>query len=226
MFERYTEKARRAIFFARYEASQFGRHEIETDFLLLGIIRENRALSYRWFGEDGQDVRKSVERKYSPLKRFSTSVDLPLSPASKRVLAYAAEESERLGHKHIGTEHLFLGLLREPDCLAAELLAARHVSIETVRKTIAKEPQEQHSGIRVAPPAAHNVRILNEEGSNLAALPWLGRIPSIGETLSIPDDKGVESIYRIKDLTWQIARVGASPMHVTEVLLKVRKESP
>ena len=58
-------------------------------------------------------------------EKIATSVDLPFSNESKRVLAYAAEEAERLGHKHIGTEHLLLGLLREEKCLAAQILQER-----------------------------------------------------------------------------------------------------
>jgi ATP-dependent Clp protease ATP-binding subunit ClpC len=113
MFERYTEKARRIIFFARYEASQFGSPLIETEHLLLGIIREDKALTNRFLRAHVASIRQQVESQATMRAKVSTSVDLPLSNESKRVLAYAAEEAERLGHKHIGPEHLFLGLLRE-----------------------------------------------------------------------------------------------------------------
>jgi len=124
MFERYTEKARRVIFFARYEASQFGSPCIETEHLLLGLLREEKSLSARFLRTHGalESIRKQIEGHTIVREKTSTSVDLPLSNESKRVLAYGAEEAERLAHKHIGTEHLFLGLLREEKCFAAEIL--------------------------------------------------------------------------------------------------------
>src|SRR5215470_5179686 len=122
MFERYTEKARRVIFFARYEASQFGSPYIETEHLLLGIVREDKALSNRLLRSEVASIRKQVESQTTAREKTSTSVDLPLSNESKRVLAYAAEEAERLSHKHIGTEHLLLGLLREKNSFGEQLL--------------------------------------------------------------------------------------------------------
>ncbi len=88
MFERYTEKARRVIFFARYEASQFGSPYIETEHLLLGIIREDKALTNRFLRSHVASIRKEVENQTTVREKTSTSVDLPLSNESKRVLAY------------------------------------------------------------------------------------------------------------------------------------------
>ena len=118
MFERYTEKARRVIFFARYEASQFGSPCIETEHLLLGLLREDKALANRFLRSSASvdSIRKQIEVHTTLREKVSTSVDLPLSHECKRVLAYGAEEAERLNHKHIGTEHLLLGLLREEKC--------------------------------------------------------------------------------------------------------------
>src|ERR1700761_2224044 len=115
MFERYTEKARRVIFFARYEASQFGSPFIESEHLLLGILREDKELSHRFLSSQAtfESLRRQIEQHTTIRESIPTSVDLPLSNECKRVLAYAAEEAERLAHKHIGTEHLLLGLLRE-----------------------------------------------------------------------------------------------------------------
>src|SRR5271154_331951 len=115
MFERYTEKARRVIFFARYEASQFGQTCIETEHLLLGILREDKALTNRFLRNHAsvESIRKKIEDHTTIRDKVSTSVDLPLSNECKRVLAYAAEEAQGMAHHNIGTEHLFLGLLRE-----------------------------------------------------------------------------------------------------------------
>jgi ATP-dependent Clp protease ATP-binding subunit ClpC len=152
MFERYTEKARRVIFFARYEASQFGSPYIETEHLLLGLLREDKALTNRFLRSHAsvESIRKQIEGHTTIREKVSTSVDLPLSNECKRVLAYAAEEAERLSHKHIGTEHLLLGLLREEKCFAAEILHERGLKLIAIREELARATQEK------APPSQRN----------------------------------------------------------------------
>src|SRR2546425_1214325 len=142
MFERYTEKARRVIFFARYEASQFGSPYIETEHLLLGLLREDKALTNRFLRSHAsvESIRKQIEGHTTIREKVSTSVDLPLSNECKRVLAYAAEEAERLSHKHIGTEHLLLGLLREEKCFAAEILHERERAIQILCRRTKNNP--------------------------------------------------------------------------------------
>ena len=127
MFGRYTEKARQTIFFARYEASQFSSPYIESEHILLGLLRTEKALSNRFLRSEGavESIRKQIEAHSMPGERVPSSVDLPLSNESKRVLAYAAEEAERLKHHHIGNEHLLLGLLREETCFAAAIARTR-----------------------------------------------------------------------------------------------------
>ena len=145
MFERYTEKARRVIFFARYEASQFGSPYIETEHLLLGLLREDKALTNRFLRSHAsvESIRKQIEGHTTIREKVSTSVDLPLSNECKRVLAYAAEEAERLSHKHIGTEHLLLGLLREEKCFAAEILLERGLRLPTIREELQRTTQDK-----------------------------------------------------------------------------------
>jgi ATP-dependent Clp protease ATP-binding subunit ClpC len=87
-----------------------------------------------------------VERQTTHREKTSTSLDLPLSNESKRVLAYAAEEAERLGHRHIGTEHLLLGLLREEKCFAAQIFVERGVRLSQVREELARQPNEAAQG--------------------------------------------------------------------------------
>src|SRR6266487_2979150 len=144
MFERYTEKARRVIFFARYEASQYGSPYIESEHLLLGILREDKALTKRFLRSVSvESIRKQIDSQTTVRAKTSTSVDLPLSDESKRVLAYAAEEAERLGHKHIGTEHLLLGLLREEKSFAAEILQERGLRLSTMREELGRAQSEK-----------------------------------------------------------------------------------
>src|SRR5438132_575779 len=145
MFERYTEKARRVIFFARYEASQFGSPYIETEHLLLGLLREDKQLANRFLRSHAavDSIRKQIEGHTTVREKVSTSVDLPLSHECKRVLAYGAEEAERLSHKHIGTEHLLLGLLREEKSFAAEILHERGLRLSQVREEIQRSSSEK-----------------------------------------------------------------------------------
>jgi alanine-synthesizing transaminase len=150
MFERYTEKARRVVFFARYEASQFGSPYIETEHLLLGLLREDKALTNRFLRSHAsvEIIRKQIEGHTTIREKVPTSVDLPLSNEGKRVLAYAADEAERLAHKHIGTEHLLLGLLREEKCFAAEILHERGLRLSTIREELARTSQEKSQPAR------------------------------------------------------------------------------
>ena len=144
MFERYTEKARRVIFFARYEASQFGSPYIDTEHLLLGLLRADKPLVNRFLRAQAsaESIREQIDAHTTIREKVATSVDLPLSNEGKRVLAYAAEEAERLGQKHIGPEHLLLGLLREDRCSAAQILEGHGVKLAQVRDELAREPHQ------------------------------------------------------------------------------------
>jgi ATP-dependent Clp protease ATP-binding subunit ClpA len=101
MFERFTETARRVIFFARYEAAQFGSTIIETEHFLLGLIREDKNLTSRFLRNHSsiESIRREIEGRTTIREKVSTSIDLPLSNECKRILAYAAEEAERLNLK-------------------------------------------------------------------------------------------------------------------------------
>jgi ketosteroid isomerase-like protein len=142
MFERYTEKARRTIFFARYEASQYGSSVIASEHILLGLLREDRAITRQFIGhiQSGTEIRTEIERLIQRGKPFATSVEVPLSDESKKILNLAGEEADRLGHRHIGTEHILLAILRLPDSLAAKLLIARGAKPNVIREQIAKGP--------------------------------------------------------------------------------------
>ena len=171
MFERYTEKARRVIFFARYEASQYGGPYIETEYLLLGLLREDPALVKRFLGPTNvaADIRTEIERQMTRRERISTSVEMPLTEECKKALNLAAEESERLAQRHIGTEHLLLGMLRVEGSLAAKLLGKRGLKPEAIREQLAKAPGSV--SLRVsAEPSRGAITTLE---SFLAGLKWL-----------------------------------------------------
>ena len=138
MFERYTEKARRVLFFGLYEARKHGSPYIEPEHLLLGICRDSRATVARMVGSD--DARRKLEetlRERCPKgQEISASVDLPLSNEFKRVLAFALEEAEHLNHRHIRVEHQLLGLLREEGCEAANVLREFGLTLEKGRAIV------------------------------------------------------------------------------------------
>lgn len=142
MFERYTEKARRVIFFARYEASEFGSPMIDTDHLLLGLLREEKMLCFRWLPTvQRETIRAAIEKWAERRPKIPTSVDLPLSPPSKHVLDHAKNEADRLNSRPIGTEHLLLGLLLEDD-RTSKLLRDLGADLTELRARFEKEQQQ------------------------------------------------------------------------------------
>ncbi|MBL8149814.1 MAG: ATP-dependent Clp protease ATP-binding subunit, partial [Blastocatellia bacterium] len=190
MFERYTEKARRVIFFARYEASQFGAPAIESEHILLGLVREDKGLTNRFFRNSQttvESIRKEIEGRTILRERVSTSVDLPLSPETKRILAYAAEESERLQHRHIGTEHLLLGLLREEKSIAAEILHERGLRLNAIRDELMRSLAGDRSNAQKkdTPHLAEFSRDLTEAAVQGQLDPLVGRDNEVDRVIQI-----------------------------------------
>lgn len=194
MFERYTEKARRVIFFARYEASQFGQPYIETEHVLLGLLREDKALTNRFLRLHSvvESIRNEIAKNTTIREKVSTSVDLPLSNECKRVLAYAAEEAERLGHKHIGTEHLLLGLLREQGCFARQILIERGIELDKVREDLAKAPLEQQRPLLRATPSNAATQALTGFSTDLTQKAADGELQPV-----LARDLEVESVIEV-----------------------------
>ena len=160
MFERYTERARRVIFFARYEASQFGSTTIESEHFLLGLIREDKNLVDRFLGGRAsvESIRRQVEVR--PIReKVSTSVDLPLTDECKRILRNTAQEAELLGHRHFGTEHLLLGILREETCVAAQILYECGLRLDAIREELARPVSEPQAASNVSGPSAASAAV-------------------------------------------------------------------
>jgi ATP-dependent Clp protease ATP-binding subunit ClpC len=234
MFERYTEKARRVIFFARYEASQFGSPYIETEHLLLGLLREDKALTNRFLRSHAsvESIRKQIEAHTTIREKVSTSVDLPLSNEGKRVLAYAAEEAERMGHKHIGTEHLLLGLLREEKCFAADLLKERGLKLEKIREELARVPNPVESQRQAGAAAASELsRDLTQAAINGELEPVIGRereLDAVIEVLGnrrcanpvLVGERGAGKTAIVEALAQRIA-AGEAPAYLAEMRVMV-----
>jgi ATP-dependent Clp protease ATP-binding subunit ClpC len=189
MFERYTEKARRVIFFARYEASQFGTSCIETEHLLLGLLREAKELADYLARRNvtEESVRKRAEEQKTERRKIPTSVDMPLSQESKRALAYAAEEAERLSDKHIGTEHLLLGLVREKEGLAAEILREAGCELAKLRQKFGEsQSPTSPSVLHAMPPLLAELSTdLTEAASRDELDPLIGRAAEFERMIQI-----------------------------------------
>ncbi len=149
VFERYTEKARRVIFFARYEASQYGSPYIETEHLLLGLMREDKALANRFLRQQGsiESIRKEIEARITIRERISTSVEVPLSAECKRILNSAAEEAERLGAQARGHGAFAVGNSARREVLwRGDSDGARAAAVGVARGTFADERREKCHG--------------------------------------------------------------------------------
>lgn len=142
MFERYTEEARRVIFFGRYEASNYGSRYIETEHLLMGVMRERRDALTKWFpGEKNIEakIRDDIDKKVSRGERIATSVEIPLTMECQKILQLAAEAADRLGRRQVQPEHFVIAILQVESCLAAQILRARGLTSSDVEKQLERQ---------------------------------------------------------------------------------------
>ena len=191
VFERYTERARRVIFFARYEASQLGAHSIQTEHVLLGLIREGKGLTQRLLNRGNlkmEEVRRQVEGRCRYGEQVSTTVEMPLSPEVKRVLALAQDEAEQLGHSYTGTEHLLLGLLREDTATAAEVLRENGLTLPFLREEIVRllaEKAQPQARAKETPLLAEYCRDLTDLAARGKLDPVIGRRDELERVIEI-----------------------------------------
>ena len=168
------------MFFARYEASQLGSISIETEHLLLGLIREGKGLTSRIFARSHlslENIRKEIEGRTVFREKVSTSVEIPFSTETKRVLQFSAEEADRLLHNYIGTEHMLLGILREERSVAATILSEKGMRLNTVREDIVQLLNEKTTLTRVkeTPLLAEFSRDLSDAAMKNKLDPLVGR---------------------------------------------------
>jgi ATP-dependent Clp protease ATP-binding subunit ClpC len=203
MFETYTDNARRVIFFSRYEASQYGSPYIETQHLLLGVLREDKALVKRLLGSYTavRSIRNQIESQTIVRERLLISVDLPFSAECKRVLAYAAEEAKILGNRHIGNEHLLLGIFREGKCLAAKILKERGVQVEGVREELARTSEPSPSL------DTFESTFLSEPFKDLAQAALTKRLETLSQSVESLAAEGKLATARIQVLTEAIDKL-------------------
>ncbi len=194
MFERYTERSRRVIFFARYEALQYGSQVIAPEHILLGLMREDKNLSARFFpfrhALTVDTIRRDVEERIVLKERIPQSSELHLSAITKRILFYANEESRQLKNRHIGPEHLLLGLVREEKSIAAEILFGYGLRLHDVRDEMTRQagvpgvfaPAKDNSK---TPSLAEFTRDLTVEASDGRLDPLIGREPETERLIEI-----------------------------------------
>ena len=158
MFERFTDRARRVMGLANQEAMRFNHESIGTEHILLGLIKEGSGVAanvLRSLGVDLKHVRLEIERKHPSGHDLVTVGRLPFERPAKKVIELAFEEARPLGHNYVGTEHLLLGLLRENDGIAAQILVEQGLELSQVREEVMKllghRAEQEDSAIDLAP---------------------------------------------------------------------------
>jgi len=142
--ERFTQRARRVLSFAQEEAERLHHGYIGTEHLLLGLIREEGGVAGRVLRELGLEYRRILEmvERLTGASRTTSAAKIDLSPGTKRVLEMAVDEARRMGHHYIGTEHLLLGLVRQNEGMAIDVLKKLGISAEQIRRQTRRVLQE------------------------------------------------------------------------------------
>jgi ATP-dependent Clp protease ATP-binding subunit ClpC len=138
-FNRFTERARKVILLAKEEAKRFNHDYIGTEHILLGLVREGEGVAAAVlanFGLSPDKIKVEVEKLVQPGPATVISGDLPFTPKAKKVIELAMDEARSLGHNYIGTEHLLLGLIREGEGVASQVLMNMGLELEKVREEV------------------------------------------------------------------------------------------
>src|SRR5881397_926646 len=180
MFNRFTLRALRVLFYARSEVSQLGSSAVEPEHILLGVLDEGNGLGSRILARTGDaldDFRSDIVRRLTGREKVPESDEIPFSASCERALQYAAEEADRLLHNYVGTEHLLLGLLREERSVAATILMEKGMRLNTVREDIVALLNEKTTLTRVkeTPLLAEFSRDLTESAMKNQLDPLVGR---------------------------------------------------
>lgn len=153
MFERYTERARKVIILAQDEAIRLKHNHIGTEHLLLGLLREREGIAARILEsfDISLDLVRSELESLIEKTEYQGSKEVAFTPRAKRVLELALDETRRLGHNYVGTEHILLGILREGEGVGAQILRNLGLDIETVRSKLYEILNEGSSRSENAP---------------------------------------------------------------------------
>jgi ATP-dependent Clp protease ATP-binding subunit ClpC len=211
MFDRFTDRARKVMSLARQEAERLNHDYIGTEHVLLGLVKEGTGVAanvLEALDVDLEKVRMEVEKLAKPAPDVVTMGQLPFTPRAKKVLEFAMEEARALDHNYVGTEHILLGLLREQEGLAAQVLMNLHLKLDEVRGEVleflgaerreAKEPQGEPpargeaAAAQPQPQGESKTPALDSFGRDLTELaregkldPVIGRMGEIERVLQI-----------------------------------------
>src|SRR6056300_1386480 len=197
MFERFTDRARRVVVLAQEEARRLNHNYIGTEHILLGLIQEGEGHAAKALEElsiNIDSVRSEVVEIIGEGKQ-SPSGHIPFTPRAKKVLELSLREALQLGHNYIGTEHILLGLIREGEGVAAQVLKKLGAELSQVRQTViklissageSKKQQTTSTGGRERPGSGTGSAILDQFGRNLTRMAKEGKLdPVIGRSTEI-----------------------------------------
>jgi len=192
-FEKFSERARRVLTLAQEEAQQLNHSYIDTEHILLGLVREDEGVAAKVLtnlGVDSNKVRSAVEFVIGRGEKPSAG-ETGLTPKAKRVIELAIDEARHLGHNYIGTEHLLLGLLREGEGVAAAILDSLGITIERVRAETVRVLSESSPRSKMARTASRTP-VLDQLGVDLTVAAHAGKLdPVIGR------EKEIERVIQI-----------------------------
>ncbi|QUH03501.1 ATP-dependent Clp protease ATP-binding subunit [Saccharopolyspora erythraea] len=199
MFERFTERARRVVVLAQEEARTLNHNYIGTEHILLGLVHEGEGVAAKALESLGvslEGVRGQVEETIGRGDQESPSGNIPFTPRGKKVLELSLREALQLGHNHIGTEHILLGLIREGEGVAAQVLVKLDADLDRVRREVNRlisgsgsEPEPAEAGAR---PQAATATTLDQFGTNLTQSARESKLdPMIGR------EKEIERIMQV-----------------------------
>ena len=186
MFNRFTERARKVIVFAKEEARRFNHDYIGTEHLLLGLIREGEGVAasvLQKLGLDLETIRIEVEKLVQPGAQTQVLGDIPFTPRSKKALELSAEEARALGHNYIGTEHLLLGLVKEGEGMAYRVLLNLGLDLNKLRNEVMELLGSGIPGFNTQEPVTKSEKTpaIDAYGRNLNKLARDGKLdPVIG----------------------------------------------
>jgi ATP-dependent Clp protease ATP-binding subunit ClpC len=195
MFNRFTERARKVVILAKEEARRFNHDYIGTEHILLGLIREGEGVAaavLQKLGLSLENIRLEIEKLVQPGPTTQIIGDIPFTPRAKKALELAAEEARALGHNYIGTEHLLLGLIREGEGVASQVLLNLGLDLERVRNEVMEILGSALPGFSQGPQAKTKTPALDAFGRDLTMLakegkldPVIGRLNEIERVIQI-----------------------------------------
>ena len=205
MFERFTDRARKVMALANQEAQRFNHEYIGTEHILLGLVKEGSGVGANVLKNLDVDIKKlrlEIEKLVKSGPDMVTMGKLPQTPRAKKVIEYAIEEARALNHNYVGTEHILLGLLRETEGIAAQVLMNLGLKLEDVRQEVLNllgagvDTSYQNMGMKAAAPGAQKAKsktpALDSFGRDLTELaarneldPVIGRINEIERLVQI-----------------------------------------